>query len=97
MDLRGIGIWSGELRYGEEGEKRDAVAELEELGYTAAWIPDVGGDVFGALRDLLDATTHVGGRDRHPQPLDAQRRRRSVRASPRSRPTSPAARSSASA
>ncbi len=57
MDLTGIGIWSGELRYGDEGEKREAVAELEELGYTAAWIPDVGGDVFGALRDLLDATT----------------------------------------
>jgi len=57
MELSGIGIWSGELRYGEESEKRAAVAELEELGYTAAWIPDVGGDVFGALRDLLDATT----------------------------------------
>ena len=25
-------------------------------------------------RDLLDAHDHVGGRDRHPQPLDAQRR-----------------------
>ena len=57
MDLGGIGIWSGELRYGDEGEKREAAAELEELGYTAAWIPDVGGDVFGALRELLDATT----------------------------------------
>jgi probable F420-dependent oxidoreductase len=57
MDLSGIGIWSGELRYGDAGEKREAAAELEELGYTAAWIPDVGGDVFGALRDLLEATT----------------------------------------
>jgi len=57
MDLGGIGIWSGELRYGDDGEKREAAAELEELGYTAGWIPDVGGDVFGALRDLLDATT----------------------------------------
>ena len=57
MQLTGIGIWSGELRYGDDVEKRDAAAELEELGYTAAWIPDVGGDVFGALRDLLDATT----------------------------------------
>jgi probable F420-dependent oxidoreductase len=57
MDLDGIGIWSGELRYGDEGEKRDATAELEELGYSAAWIPDVGGDVFGALRGLLDSST----------------------------------------
>ena len=59
MELGGIGIWSGELRYGDEGEKRDAAAELEDLGYTALWIPDVGGDVFGALRTLLDATTTI--------------------------------------
>ena len=32
MDLNGIGIWSGELRYGDAGEKRDAAAELEALG-----------------------------------------------------------------
>jgi probable F420-dependent oxidoreductase len=57
MNLSGIGVWSGELRYGDAGEKREAAAELQELGYTAAWIPDVGGDVFGALRELLDATT----------------------------------------
>jgi len=59
MDINGIGIWSGELRYGDAGEKREAAAELEALGYTALWIPDVGGDVFGALRDLLEATTAV--------------------------------------
>jgi probable F420-dependent oxidoreductase len=59
MDLSGIGIWSGELRFGDDGEKREAVAELEELGYTAAWIPDVGGDVFGALRTLLDASSTI--------------------------------------
>ncbi len=59
MRLAGTGIWSGELRYGEAGEKREAAAELEELGYSALWIPDMGGDVFGALRDLLDATASV--------------------------------------
>jgi probable F420-dependent oxidoreductase len=59
MELRGIGVWSGELRYGDVDEKRDAAAELEGLGYTAVWIPDVGGDVFGALRDLLGATTTI--------------------------------------
>jgi probable F420-dependent oxidoreductase len=59
MRLSGTGIWSGELRYGEEGEKREAAAELEQLGYTALWIPDVGGDVFGALRALLDATSTI--------------------------------------
>jgi probable F420-dependent oxidoreductase len=59
MELNGIGIWSSELRWGDESEKGDAAAELESLGYTALWIPDVGGDVFGALRDLLDATTTI--------------------------------------
>ena len=59
MRLAGTGIWSGELRYGDAGEKREAAAELEELGYSALWIPDMGGDVFGALRDLLDATASV--------------------------------------
>ena len=59
MELTGIGIWSGELRFGDESERRDAAAELEALGYTALWIPDVGGDVFGALRDLLDATSTI--------------------------------------
>ena len=59
MELTGIGIWSGELRFGDEGERRDAAAELEALGYSALWIPDVGGDVFGALRDLLDATSTI--------------------------------------
>lgn len=68
MTLGGTGIWSGELRYGGGGvaagarggddgsEIREAVAELESLGYSAVWIPDVGGDVFGALQRLLDAT-----------------------------------------
>jgi len=59
MELTGVGIWSGELRYGDAGEMRDAAAELEELGYTALWIPDAGGDVFGALRTLLEPTSTV--------------------------------------
>ncbi len=59
MDLTGVGIWSGELRYGEGGEVRAAAAELESLGYSALWIPDAGGEVFGALRALLDSTTTI--------------------------------------
>ena len=34
----------------------DAAAELDELGYAAMWIPDVGGDVLGAVETLLGAT-----------------------------------------
>ena len=47
------------MRYGDAGEVREASAELEQLGYSALWLPDVGGDVFGSLRTLLDATVSV--------------------------------------
>jgi probable F420-dependent oxidoreductase len=52
-----LGIWSGELRYGDAGQAAEAVAELEALGYTAAWIPDVGGDLWTPLANLLRATS----------------------------------------
>lgn len=57
MELTGTGVWSHELRYGDPGEVRDAAAELESLGYTAAWIPDVGGDLFTPLAHLLASTS----------------------------------------
>jgi probable F420-dependent oxidoreductase len=52
----GTGIWSSSLRYGDQSEIAGAAAELEALGYTALWVPDVGGDVFGAVANLLRAT-----------------------------------------
>ncbi|CAN5821661.1 MAG: LLM class F420-dependent oxidoreductase [Ilumatobacteraceae bacterium] len=54
--LTGPGVWSGQLRYGDQAEAAEAAGELEELGYGALWIPDVGGDVFGAVANLLRAT-----------------------------------------
>ncbi|OBG72765.1 LLM class F420-dependent oxidoreductase [Mycobacterium sp. E2462] len=59
MELTGVGIWSSQLRYGDPGESADAAAELEELGFSALWIPDVGGPVFDAVAQLLDATTRT--------------------------------------
>src|SRR5690349_18205087 len=56
MDLTGIGIWSSQLRYGDAGESADAAAELDELGFRALWIPDVGGQVFEAVGNLMAAT-----------------------------------------
>jgi probable F420-dependent oxidoreductase len=56
MDLTGIGIWSSQLRYGNAAESADAAAELDELGFQALWIPDVGGQVFDAVGNLLAAT-----------------------------------------
>ena len=47
------------LRYGEAGPAAEAAAELEALGYSALWIPDVGGDLFGSLANLLGATRTV--------------------------------------
>jgi probable F420-dependent oxidoreductase len=59
QDITGTGIWSGELRYGDPAETADAAAELESLGYSALWIPDIGGDVFAAVEHLLRATSVV--------------------------------------
>jgi probable F420-dependent oxidoreductase len=55
-----VGVWSRELRYHDDrGLARDAAAELEGLGYSALFIPDAGGDVFGACAEMLDATRSV--------------------------------------
>jgi probable F420-dependent oxidoreductase len=55
--LSGTGIWSSTLRYGDAGEAAAWATELEGLGYTALWIPDVGGDLFRPLANLLGATS----------------------------------------
>ncbi|BBZ47825.1 LLM class F420-dependent oxidoreductase [Mycobacterium parmense] len=56
MELNGVGVWSSQLRYGDPSESADAAAELDELGFAALWIPDVGGPVFDAVGRLLAAT-----------------------------------------
>lgn len=57
--IGGTGIWSSGLRYSDPAAIADAAAELEGLGYRALWIPDIGGDVFGAVEGLLRATKEV--------------------------------------
>jgi probable F420-dependent oxidoreductase len=59
MQLSGVGIWSSQLEYRGPDEVADAAAELEELGYTALWIPDVGGPVLNAVDHLLASTKRV--------------------------------------
>jgi probable F420-dependent oxidoreductase len=56
MDLSGVGVWSSQLRYGNPAESAEAAAELEELGFTALWIPDVGGPVLDSVDHLLAST-----------------------------------------
>jgi probable F420-dependent oxidoreductase len=53
VTLAGTGIWAGQLRYGDAPAIADAAAELDALGYSALWIPDVGGDVLAAMEHLL--------------------------------------------
>jgi probable F420-dependent oxidoreductase len=55
--LSGVGVWSGALRYGDPAAAAEAATELETLGYGALWLPDIGGDVFAAVANLLTATT----------------------------------------
>ena len=57
--LTGTGVWSAPLRYGEPAAAADAAAELESLGYSAVWLPDVGGDVFGSVENILRATSSL--------------------------------------
>ena len=47
------------MRYGDAGAAAAAATELEALGYSALWIPDVGGDLTGSLANLLGATSTV--------------------------------------
>lgn len=59
MDLTGVGLWSSQLRYGNPEEAAEAATELDELGFTALWIPDVGGPVLDSVDNLLTATTRT--------------------------------------
>jgi probable F420-dependent oxidoreductase len=59
VELSGVGVWSSQLRYGDRAEAAEAAAELEELGYTALWIPDVGGRVLDSVAHLLSCTTRA--------------------------------------
>lgn len=57
--LTGTGIWSSTLRYGDIGAAQEASTELESLGYTAVWLPDIGGDVWTPLDAVLGATAEM--------------------------------------
>jgi probable F420-dependent oxidoreductase len=59
MDVSGVGVWSHHLRYGDPAQSAEAAAELDELGFTALWIPDVGGPVLDSVDHLLSSTKHT--------------------------------------
>jgi probable F420-dependent oxidoreductase len=60
MTLGRVGIWCRDLRYHDDRAAiADAAAELEELGYSALFLPDAGGDVLGDVEQVLSATRTV--------------------------------------
>jgi len=59
MELPGIGIYEPTLRFGESDDIARQAATIEELGYGAVWIPDIGGDVIGAVDLVLSATRRI--------------------------------------
>src|SRR5215510_7006606 len=55
-ELGGVGVWSGQLRSAAP-EVMDAARELDDLGYSALWIPGgFGGEILGDCGRVLDAT-----------------------------------------
>lgn len=62
LALGKIGVWSGALEFLPASRSQEAAAELEDLGYSAIWIPEVAGrDVFAHHALLLSATTRIVG------------------------------------
>ena len=60
IDIGRIGIWQGVLDAHPAGAVRDAVAELDEMGWPCVWIPEtVARDPFVAASVMLDATTDL--------------------------------------
>ncbi len=60
IDIGRIGIWQGVLDGHPIGAVRDAVAELDEIGWPCVWIPEtVARDPFVAASVMLDATTNL--------------------------------------
>jgi probable F420-dependent oxidoreductase len=60
VDLSGVGVWSIALGgYQDPVQAGEAVAELEELGFGAVWVPGWGRPLFDAMDRLLAATDRV--------------------------------------
>ena len=60
MDIGRVGIWTGQLDYQPASAAKDAVAELEELGYGAVWVGEAKGrEALSNAGLLLSATTRM--------------------------------------
>jgi len=60
MQLGRVGLWTFQLDLQPAAVARETVAELEELGYSAIWLPEaVGREPFVNSAMLLEATDHM--------------------------------------
>jgi probable F420-dependent oxidoreductase len=59
IDLGTTGVWSVDLRFGDAALVADAASQLEELGYSALWLPGWRADVFERVASLLKATSRM--------------------------------------
>ena len=60
MELGPIGIWTAQFDYQPAAKVRDAVAELEQLGFGAIWFPEsVGRESLTNAAILLSATSRL--------------------------------------
>ncbi len=50
------GIYEAALRFGDAAAAADRAAEIEALGFSSVWVPDLGGDLFDRMAGLLAAT-----------------------------------------
>jgi len=59
-DLGKVGIWSMELRFGDPAQTNAAVAELDEMGFGAVWIPGgIDDAVLGDVARFLAGTKNI--------------------------------------
>jgi probable F420-dependent oxidoreductase len=62
MSLAPVGIWTGTLDFVPASQAQELVAEMDELGYGAIWMPEIAGrDVFVHLTLLLSASRRIVG------------------------------------
>jgi probable F420-dependent oxidoreductase len=60
MELGPIGIWTAQLDYQPAAKAREAIAELDHLGFAAIWFPEsTGREAFTHAALLLSATSRI--------------------------------------
>jgi probable F420-dependent oxidoreductase len=60
LQLGPVGIWSVQFRTGDRDQAREAISELEELGFDTLWIPESGTTaILDVAAELLAASTKI--------------------------------------